>query len=835
MTFNLLSYLAVGLVSGSIIAYEIAVMRVFSIGGWSHFGSMVISMAMFGFGAFSTFLCLRRDVFSRRPHWWMNLSLALLGPAMAVANSAAQTLPFNAIFLVSDPAQKWYLLGYFLIFFVPFFIGAMFLGLVFYEGQAVFGRVYFANMTGSGLGGLALLLSMYLLMPQKLPAVALVLWFLGAAALAVSRRETRLLPGLILAASLSLAAVLILPQIRLSPYKGVSYARKFPDSRLVHRAASPHGLMEIYGSSYFHFAPGLSDNVSLGLEKMPENAYLGMYFDGDGPVGVMKDLPESETGYFRYLPMHLPYLVKDKPDVFVMQFGGGISTRVALQAGARSVTAAEGNPMVVDAFRRVPDVAAFTGHILDDPRVRLVPYNGRIFIGRKRDAYDIIDLSLADSTGLSSPGGYAIYEKYLYTEESFRACLRALRGGGLLAVTVWNKEDPPKSTLKLLATIVGAARAEDGADVPRSFFVAHTYLSTMTVLYKKGGFTPGEIGRLRDCCSAMSFETVYYPGKPADRENRDALLAAYRQIYFAPPGEAESDSAVDLSAGHLYSLAADDLIRGDDAPLARGYVFDTRPLTDDRPYFAGYIKPGDIPHFLGQMESVSDEWGYLLLWGTLGVSLLLGLLIVAMPMLFGWKALFAPNPGKVAVIVYFSCLGAGYMLVEVGLISKYMLVLENPSVSASVLITGMLVFSGVGSWLSGRFLERPRRTLAAAALATAGILLAYAFTLDAVLGAAGFWPYPVRIAACLALLFPPAFFMGFPFALGMGVLSKLRRERFFVWAWGINGAFSVVGSVAVPIIAVLFGLKAVLLLAAALYALALPAFVRFARPEGIAA
>ncbi len=92
-----------------------------------------------------------------------------------------------------------------------------------------------------------------------------------------------------------------------------------------------------------------------------------------------------------------------------------------------------------------------------------------------------------------------------------------------------------------------------------------------------------------------------------------------------------------------------------------------------------------------------------------------------------------------------------------------------------------------------------------------------------------------RDLECLALLFPPAFFMGFPFALGMGVLSKLRRERFFVWAWGINGAFSVVGSVAVPIIAVLFGLKAVLLLAAALYALALPAFVRFARPEGSAA
>ena len=71
--------------------------------------------------------------------------------------------------------------------------------------------------------------------------------------------------------------------------------------------------------------------------------------------------------------------------------------------------------------------------------------------------------------------------------------MRALKDGGILSVTLWNKEEPPKSVLKLYATMAEAARQVDGGAIADRFFVVSSYLSTATVLYKRGGFTPAEI------------------------------------------------------------------------------------------------------------------------------------------------------------------------------------------------------------------------------------------------------------------------------------------------------------------------------------------------------
>jgi hypothetical protein len=147
----------------------------------------------------------------------------------------------------------------------------------------------------------------------------------------------------------------------------------------------------------------------------------------------------------------------------------------------------------------------------------------------------------------------------------------------------------------------------------------------------------------------------------------------------------------------------------------------------------------------------------------------------------------------------------------------------------------MLVFSGLGSLTSGRYLERCRRVMPRIFVAIAAILVTYSFILGPILDVIGLWPYGLRIVACLALLLPPAFLMGFPFPTGMGMLSRLGKEHFFLWAWGINGLFSVVGSVAVPLVAVLFGLKALMWVAACAYLLALPAFFALLLPKAGAA
>ena len=289
-------------------------------------------------------------------------------------------------------------------------------------------------------------------------------------------------------------------------YKGVAYARKFPDAKKVYQSASPFGFLEAYSSSYLHFAPGLSDNAGFNLPSMPANAYLGLYIDGDGPIGIMRDLTDKETAYFHYLPMVYPYIIKSEPKTFIVQFGGGISTEVALHSGAKEVTVAEGNRAVLEAFHS-DVIRNFTGDILS--KVRVIDYEGRHFLAHTKDRFDVIDLSLADSVGLSNPGGFAITEKFSYTKEAMETYMRALAPSGVLSVTLWNKEEPPKSVLKLYATMAAAARdVANGASIADNFYVTSAYLSTATVLYKQGGFTAAEIAKLREHTRALSFDDI---------------------------------------------------------------------------------------------------------------------------------------------------------------------------------------------------------------------------------------------------------------------------------------------------------------------------------------
>jgi len=892
-----LFYLAVALIAGSVIALQISIMRIFSVGSWAHFGSMVVSLAMMGFGLTSVVMCAANDWFDK--HWQgvANVSLLAFGPLIVAANLLAQQIPFNAIFLISDPVQKWKLFGNFVLYLTPFLAGAFFLGAVFLRMKETFGRIYFADLVGAGTGGLLLLGCLYLFRPENLVVVPLVLWFAAGVVwfLAQAKRTGSLialavLGVLCIAGHFWLPQQLAIPKLAVSDYKGVSYARKFPDNQRVYENASPFGYLEVYSSSYLHFAPGLSDNAGFNLPEMPANAYLGMYIDSEGPMGVMRKLNDAESAYFRYLPMDYPYVIKQDPNTFVVQFGGGISTRVALH-NSKHVTVAEGNPEILNAFRNDKGLRDFSGDILNDPKLDVIDYDGRLYLANTDKRYDVIDLSLADSAGLSSPGGFAIVEKYAYTREAMRAYMRALADGGVLSVTLWNKEEPPKSVLKLYATMVDAARDVDAkVDVSNEFYAVASYLSTATVLYKRGGFSAADIDKLHAHTHAMSFDELTYPGYEFDTKQIADSLKSYRESIFGEDETAKSAAAAGIASGGakpkmgteivptaepttapqadptaptagtdptapaadptgpgadptgpdanasssdaapapvpatvMGQLAWHSLLHGNGTDLSN-YVFDARPLTNNRPYFAAYVKPGDLTRTTDRLELFQDEWGYLLLWATLGIAAIAALVLVAIPVLLGWRTIFSRTPGQLRVILYFACLGLGYIMVEVALIAKFVLPLGNPTVSASILITGMLVFSGLGSLTSERFMNRARVTMPIIFVAIGALLIAYGFVIDPILDAIGRLPYALRLVCCFLLIAPPAFLMGFPMSTAMTWLGRLGKNAMFLWAWGINGSFSVIGAALVPIIATSFGLATVLQISGIAYLIAAPAF-----------
>lgn len=882
-------YLSIGLIAGAIIALQIAIMRVFAVGSWAHFGSLVVSLALLGFSLSSVVIFVGKNWFDIHWRGAATTALILFGPLTVAANLVAQMVPFNAIFIVSDPAQKWRLFANFMLYLLPFLSGAFFLGIVFLKSRTGFGRVYFADLTGSGIAGLVILGAMYWFAPENLIAVPLILWSLGGLLWFGARKAWRFGVGMLVFGAIAIGAyhflpgILNVPDIAVSQYKGVAYARNFPDGTRIYRNISPFGDLQIYSSSYMHFAPGLSDNAAFNIPELPPNAYVGMYIDGEGPEGIMRELPANEAAYFHYLPMYYPYVLKQNPSTFVVQLGGGISTMAALHSNSKSVTVAENNPAVLQALND-PSLKVQTGNILADPRIKVIDYDGRLFLAHTDNRYDVIDLSLADSVGLSNPGGFAITEKYAYTEEAMLDYMHALADGGILSITLWNKEEPPKSILKLYATVADAAKAFDPNGAANSMFVVSSYLATSTILYKKGGFTADETKKLADYTHSMSWDEIYGPGYPFDTTQTASILSQYHDSIFGnadvgadgggksataagtadPTAPADGAAPAAGSAGttdptadtsdSTDSTASSDasgaitavpattmgrlawhyLMLGGWNEVANQYVFDTRPLTNDQPYFAAYEKFSDLPKTLDRLDLFQDDWGYLVLWATLGVAAICAASLILLPMIFGWRAVFSRSPGKAGTIVYFAGLGLGYIMVEVGLISRFNLALSNPTISASILIAGMLVFSGLGAFVSEHIFDKARLILPVILVAVAVLLFGYGLFLGPVLDWIGAYPYALRLCLCFALIAPPAFLMGFPMATAMTWLTRLKKDHMFVWAWGINGCFSVIGAALVPIVATNFGLAAVLGVSGFAYLVAVPAFFAVLKPPRLA-
>src|SRR5580700_5560304 len=170
-------YLAVALGAGAVIALQIDIMRVFAVGNWTHFGSLVVSLAMLGFGLTSAVMAVAKNWFARNWRVAASVALGLYGPLAVGANLYIQQLGFNPIYLISDPNQKWKLAEIFFASLTPFLGGAVFLGCVFLKSNRTFGRVYFADLAGSGLCGLVVLGAMYVFPPVDLIAAPLALWF----------------------------------------------------------------------------------------------------------------------------------------------------------------------------------------------------------------------------------------------------------------------------------------------------------------------------------------------------------------------------------------------------------------------------------------------------------------------------------------------------------------------------------------------------------------------------------------------------------------------------------------------------------------------------------
>ena len=523
--------------------------------------------------------------------------------------------------------------------------------------------------------------------------------------------------------------------------------------------------------------------------------------------------------------MAAPYALLDRPDVLILRLGGGIGAFAALHHGARSATIVEPDPVLVHMLRDEPFFRSYTGDLLRDPRVRIVATEPRAFTAGTADRFDLVEIGLVDSVGLSQTGGNPVEENFLYTAEGIASYLSALKPGGMLSITVWNRLTPPRNVPKLLSTVAEALRIR-GVDRPR---ISDIRVRPTPV----DGDRPRQERSLRFERSARSevllFADVVHPlllsrhaEARAELQRGSSLVRRAARSFDGRTIGGERGSARQRKrpppGGSLLLHAGFDFLRPREIVLCD--LSFLRAAGDRRQALLhGLCQAGRIPAVAADIRELSEEWGYLLLVATLGLSAIFGLVIVLVPMIGRRKELFARRKGTIRVIVYYACLGLGYMMIEIFLIQRLTFFLVDPIFSNSVVITAMLVLSGIGSLSSGTWRMPSRNRVLVAAGGIALSCLFYVFGLTPIVNALLGLPLAAKISIAILAIAPAAFCLGIPFPTGLSALSS-SRPGLIPWAWGVNGAVSVTGTVLARLLSISAGYSIVLVAAVILYALA---------------
>jgi len=785
---------AVLLISAAAIGFEILLMRLLSIVHWHHFAYMIISLALLGYGASGTFIALARNILSRNFALTFSLSAIAFAVTMVASFILGQRVPFNALEVVWNPRQFLHLAAMYLAFFVPFFFAASCIGLAFTCARTTISRIYFFDLLGAGIGACGVVLSLFVLSLQDALRVlaAIAVTASAIAALGVPRRYN-LLPAHALVLTILFFA---LPQswleFRMSPYKGLQQTLEVIEARIVAETSGPLGLLTVVASPAvpFRHAPGLSFSARY---EPPEQ--LALFTDGDGMSVITRhDGNDDALRYMDDVTQALPYKLLERPRVLVLGAGGGTDVLFALYHGARSVDAVEIDARTVQLVRdRFGD---FAGNLYDHDQVTVHVAEARGFVAQSKQGFDLVQVSLLDSFAASGAGVQALGESYLYTVEALQDYLRHLTPGGLLAITRWI-ELPPRDNLKLVATAIEALEHTGVANPGARIAIVRSW-NTSTLLVRNGDFPANAIESIREFASSRSFDTAWYPSIRKDQVNRFNILP---EPY--------------LYDGTLQLLGNDR-----DAYIDR-YKFHIAPATDDRPYFFHFFKWSAFEEMMAlrtQGGAGLIEWGYLILVGTLVQAVVAGGVLILLPLSVvrpAWRRGSGRRMG-----VYFLLLGLAFLFVEMAFIQKFILFLSHPLYSVAVVLSGFLLFAGMGSAFSARFAQvaadAKRSPVMYATFAIAAIAASYLLLLPAVFGKFASIAEPMKIALSLLLIAPLAFFMGMPFPIGLGRVARWA-PAFVPWAWGINGFASVVSASLATLLAIELGFTAVVLLAVLLY------------------
>ena len=518
--------------------------------------------------------------------------------------------------------------------------------------------------------------------------------------------------------------------------------------------------------------------------------------DADAATGIASfdwdHLSDADRFKLTHEGPGVPYLVRPGAKTLVLGAGGGYDVARALASGSRDITAVEINPIIARTIMCDKFVEESHGLYLR-PEVHLQVEDGRSFVRRTSEKYQVLQATLVDTWASTAAGAFALSENNLYTTDAFADYLTHLTDDGLLAFTRWGL-DPPRESLRLVSLAMDALHRFGENQPWRNVMVIRADAQNLngwgaqdTVLISRHPFSADDVARLRAQVALTQMQLIYMPGD-APRNPFGTLLHA-----------------------------------SDPAAFYASYRYNVEPVSDDRPFFFYTVQPRDIRNFLSTTSSSSADYkinrAVPLLFSVLAVSAIATALILLLPRALLGAAIPKQNP-VIAFLMYFLCLGAGYILIQLALIQKFVLLLGHPTYALTVIVFSMLLASSAGSYFSRRLVGIDDRRLGGVLIAIAALVTALAYGATWIDSLAAAWPGAAKMAITALAIFPAAFFMGMPFPTGLR-----RLERHYApavrWAWSLNAAASVFGSAMALVLGIYLGLRATLLVGAGLYGVAM--------------
>jgi hypothetical protein len=799
------------LIALGVVGIENALTRYFAVAKWSEYGYWIISIVMAGFAFSGVAVALFRDTVARHGVLLRTVLPAAMTLAAAVGYQQVTANPFNPLQL-QNPAtwtEQVKNIGLYYAALLPFFfLAGFYISLIFVMNHREVGRVYGYDLIGAGLGAALALGLMFVVHPFLLAPVLLVP--LAASTLFQPGRLNWLGAGLAGAALVAGEAILFLgapPAI--SEFKAVYAPMNTPGARVVTEVRQPRGHYLLLENFTERVDADVSNNAGMmGVAGPP--ATWGLYRDGNRIASLPKPGPLDAA----YAPSALsaaPYVLRPGAEALLIGGSGGYRPAEALALSARRIDVIEGEPVLRAALEH--GMAGSPG-LPADPRVRLLD-GGPIAEAWRAGpaAYDVIDVSAdfidaapANVTGL--------------TVEALAAYLAALKPHGMVSISV-SIRDFPVYALRVLAT-ARQALLEAGTSDPAAHVMIYRSAWNARILVSPRPFAGRDVAALRTFSEARSFDLSYHPGID--------VAAARAGVFNDLP-------SVSVETGQIVSDGPNDAIANEALAVLTGRAspsaaaFHVRPATLDRPAFYSSLRLETLDTLIRRLEVLPQaEIGALVNVAVLGQAILIALLVLIAPVLFRRRTDGEREPRRLWPALYFPALGLGFLFIEILLIDKAAFYLNDYSSAFALVLTAMLIFSGIGSLIAGKVAAMPKTA------SLIGLIVVGAWIAAMLVGAEAFMmrtldqPWAVRAGLVLLAAAPVSLALGLPFPLG---LIQVGDGRALPWAWGLNGAFSVVATPLANLMSRDIGFSSLLIAAAGLYAVAflvLPAGVRQPRP-----